>query len=314
MSETIVTRTMQRHDLDEVLELLRASLGEPPLLKRTPELFAWKHFENPFGESISLVATSAESIVGLRSFMRWNLRTPSGALVRCVRAVDTATHPAFLRRGIFRRLTEEAVEVAKSRAIDLVFNTPNTKSGSGYLSMDWTEVGPIGVMMRPTRHFLNVGSRHETARLPDLIESAHWKRIPLSRAALGLRTPRSEDYLNWRFGSHPTARYYKVETESGQAIVRPNMRKGRNELLISDLFGRDTHRAIKRAAKSTNARYLATWFSQGTPERAAARRAGLIPMPKVTALTLMARPLRELDVDVTEMSSWDLALSDLELL
>lgn len=309
-----MTRTMEKHDVDEVLELLRASLGEPPLLQRTPELFAWKHFDNPFGESISLVATAADSIVGLRSFMRWNLRTPSGATVRCVRAVDTATHPSFTRRGIFRRLTEEGIEVARSRAIDLVFNTPNAKSGSGYLSMGWTEVGPIGVLMRPTRHFLNLRSRHETARLPDAIEPAHWKRIPLSRAAIGLRTPRSESYLNWRFGSHPTARYFKVETQSGQAIVRPNMRKGRNELLISDLFGRETHRAIKRAARSTNARYLATWFSQGTPERAAAMRAGLIPVPKVTALTLMARPLQELDIDATDMASWDLGLSDLELL
>lgn len=314
MTETFTTRKMERDDVDEVLELLRVSLGEPPLLERTPELFAWKHFDNPFGESISMVATAADAIVGLRSFMRWQLQTPSGAMVRCARAVDTATHPAFLRRGTFRRLTEEAVEVAQSRAIDLIFNTPNTKSGSGYLSMGWTEVGSIGVMMRPTRHFLNVRGRHDTAGLPDAIEPAHWQRIPLSRAALGLRTPRTETYLNWRFGSHPTARYYKVATESGQAVVRPNMRRGRNELLISDLFGRDTHRAIRRAAKATNARYIATWFSQGTPERAAARRAGLVPMPGVTALTLMARPLRELDIDATSMSSWDLALSDLELL
>jgi hypothetical protein len=34
----------------------------------------------------------------------------------------------------------------------------------------------------------------------------------------------------------------------------------------------------------------------------------------VSALTLMARPLRDLDIDVTSMASWDLAISDLELL
>lgn len=314
MSNPIITRKMEKGDVEEVLELLRASLGEPPLLKRTPELFAWKHFDNPVGESIAIVAISGDSIVGFRAFMRWHLRSPSGSLVRCARPVDTATHPAFLRRGIFRRLTEEAIEVAQTRAIDLIFNTPNAKSGSGYLSMGWTEVGPIGVLMRPTRHFLNLGGRHDIAGLPDAIESAHWQRIPLGRAALGLRTPRTEAYLNWRFGSHPTARYHKVETPTGQAIVRPNMRSGRNELLISDLFGRDTHRAIGRAARATNARYIATWFSQRTPERAAARRAGLLPVPNLTALTLMARPLRELDIDATSMSSWDLALSDLELL
>jgi hypothetical protein len=43
-------------------------------------------------------------------------------------------------------------------------------------------------------------------------------------------------------------------------------------------------------------------------------RAGLMPVPGVRPLTLMARPLGELDVDVLDMSSWDLAVSDLELL
>ena len=56
------------------------------------------------------------------------------------------------------------------------------------------------------------------------------------------------------------------------------------------------------------------WFSAGTPERKAALRAGLIPVPGLTPLTLMARPLHDLDLDVFDMSNWDLAISDLELL
>ena len=63
--------------------------------------------------------------------------------------MDTATHPDFQRRGIFSRLTEAAVEAARDDGVDLVFNTPNEKSGAGYLKMGWQEVGPIGVMVRP---------------------------------------------------------------------------------------------------------------------------------------------------------------------
>jgi hypothetical protein len=59
---------------------------------------------------------------------------------------------------------------------------------------------------------------------------------------------------------------------------------------------------------------MAAWFSPGSPERAAAVRSGLVPVPRVTALTLMAKPLQDLEVDVESMSSWDLAISDLELL
>ena len=132
-----------------MLALLRSSLGETSLLQRTPDLFAWKHLDNPFGRSIILVADAGGTIAGLRAFMRWELTTPDGATLRCVRAVDTATHPDFQRRGIFSRLTEAAVEAAREDGVDLIFNTPNEKSGAGYLKMGWQEVGPIGVMVRP---------------------------------------------------------------------------------------------------------------------------------------------------------------------
>jgi hypothetical protein len=40
----------------------------------------------------------------------------------------------------------------------------------------------------------------------------------------------------------------------------------------------------------------------------------MVPVPGVTSLTLVARPLRDLPVDVTSLEGWDLAMSDLELL
>ncbi len=95
--------------------------------------------------------------------MRWELKTTKGATLRCVRAVDTATHPDFHRRGIFRRLTEQAIEEALSDGVDLVFNTPNERSGAGYLSMGWVEVGKIDAMVRPTRRLF---SRVEPAGSP----------------------------------------------------------------------------------------------------------------------------------------------------
>jgi hypothetical protein len=40
----------------------------------------------------------------------------------------------------------------------------------------------------------------------------------------------------------------------------------------------------------------------------------MMPVPGVRSLTLVARPLRELPIDVLSLANWDLALSDLELL
>ena len=85
-------------------------------------------------------------------------------------------------------------------------------------------------------------------------------------------------------------------------------------MIVADVYGPHPSAAMRQAAKKSRSGYVAAWFSPGSPERAAALRSGLLPVPGVTALTLMARPLKDLDVDIESMDSWDLAISDLELL
>lgn len=315
MAEDITIRRYEEKDLPGVLELLRVALGESPLLERTNEWFSWKHQDNPFGPSISLVAEADGRLVGLRAFMRWHLRLADGDLLRCVRAVDTATHPSYQRRGIFRNLTMAGLAIAEEEGIDLVFNTPNPKSKAGYLTMGWTEVGPIGVLARP--HPLRLG-RTSGDRLPEPDElingdPPHFEGL-VDRAPLGLRTDRNPDYFRWRFSQHPTARYLRIDAGNGTAVVRPNYRAGRRELIISELLGPSTRKAVRRVIRTSRAGYEVAWFTAGSPERRAAVTAGMIPLPWLTALTLVARPLRRLPVDVTQMDSWDLALGDLELL
>lgn len=304
-------------DLLGILEVLKASLGETPILRRTPELFTWKHRDNPFGPSIILVAVLDDRIVGVRAFMRWELETPDGSKLQCVRAVDTATHPHYARRGIFRSLTETALEVAAEDGVDMVFNTPNARSGAGYLSMGWQEVGWVGAMVRP-----RVGrSLAPVDGAPPDIESALpdakvFKSVdPAARPAIGLRTSRTKDYYDWRFASHPTARYALVAAgEHAGAIVRPAVRSGRSEVLISEVFGDDMRAAIDETVAMHRCRYAAAWFSPGTPERKACLAAGLLPVPGLRTMRLVARPLRDLGLGIFNLDTWDLAVSDLELL
>jgi GNAT superfamily N-acetyltransferase len=312
----IASRPYEDRDLEGVLDLLRAALGETPILKRTPALFAWKHLDNPFGRSILMVAEADKRIVGLRALMRWELDHPRGRL-RCVRAVDTATHPDYQRRGIFRMLTEHAVASAQADGIDLIFNTPNPQSGAGYLSMGWNEVDHIGVMARPMYGLLR--RRPPPVGAPD---PAEFTDVPVltaepivaTRTSARLRTPRTADYLKWRFTDHPTARYVLYSSGADAVIVRPNIRKGRRELVVSDIFGPAPDKLLRPWLRKCGADYAAGWFSKDSPERRAAVRAGLLPVPRMQSLRLIARPLRSLPIDVFDLNNWDFAMSDLELL
>ncbi len=315
MSE-IATREATPDDTPQILEVLRSALGETPLLKRTPEQWGWKHEINPFGESIVLVATAGERIAGVRAFMRWRLVAPEGVVLECVRPVDTATHPDFERRGIFRTLTMEALELARDKGVHLVFNTPNARSGAGYLSMGWKEVGKIGVLVRP-RVGRAVSPSEQTAPaltgvLPDGVVFRPVDVV--DRPPRGLRTERTPAYQQWRFESHPTVRYALVPSDEGGAAVRAGIRGSRVELVLSDLLGAADGRLVRRVARSSRARYVAGFFSKGSPERRAAIAGGMIPVPGVQALTLVARPLTSIDIDVHDLGCWDIATSDLELL
>lgn len=317
MADATIIRPYRSEDLDDVLDLMRLSLGEGPLRRRTREVFAWKHLDNPFGRSIMLVARAEGKLVGFRAFMRWELTGPRGDTVRCVRPVDTATHPEHLRQGIFRRLTLEALDIASAEGVELVFNTPNRRSGAGYSTMGWVEVGGVDVLVRPSLSMLRRSSRDGRPPRPsDLIADPGSTRDLTStrRPAMGLTTKRHPVYLDWRFARNPTARYAVVGDGDGQAVLRPNLRRDRRELVISDIFGSQPSLAARAARRGSHPDYLVASFQRRTPERSALLRAGLVPVPGLRALTLYARPMVDLPYDVTSMSAWDLALSDLELL
>jgi GNAT superfamily N-acetyltransferase len=315
MTTVTSTRLLEDGDTDEVLELMRLSLGESRLLERTTELFHWKHVNNPFGRSYGLVAEDGGRIVGLRTFMRWDLVTGEGETLRCVRAVDTATHPDHQGKGIFRRLTEEAVEVARDDGIAMIFNTPNEKSKPGYLKMGWREVGVIGALIRPSLSMLTrveeTAAESPETFLQDPTSTASLELV--DRAPLGLRTRKTPEYLKWRFATHPTARYFVVGHGAGQAVLRPNVRRGRRELVVADLFG-EPNAAARVAVSARGRAYLATWFSHNSPERKAVVRRAFVPLPGLAALTLVMRPLRDLPESYQSLDAWDSSVSDFELL
>lgn len=298
--------------------------GEP-----NEDLFRWKHLANPFGTSPAWVARVGGTLAGFRTLMRWEWVGPDGTVQRAVRAVDTATDPAFQGRGIFRTLTLEAVRALVDDGVDFVFNTPNDQSRPGYLKMGWQELGRVPVAAGP----LSMGGavRMARARVP----AAKWSeevalgvpavdvlgdRVAVARLLGdqpppgGLTTRRSPEFLGWRYAAGPLRyRAFLAGTrpDEGFALFRVRRRGAARELTLCDVVvpsGSPVSRTelvgrLRRAARGAGVDYLIA--AERRPlTRWSVRLPGQGPRLTWRPLCRQVAP---------RLGSWELCLGDLEL-
>lgn len=356
MTQAVATEIQIRpyvpDDESSVLELLRKCLGETENLQRKPEVWRWKHIENPFGRSYALVASDPGGrVVGLRAFLRWEF-LERGATMRAVRAVDTAVDPEFRRGGLFTRLTLRALDDVRAERTAFVFNTPNDKSLPGYLKMGWREVGAVAPLIKVTHYprFLSAmtlqklfarrnGADPGAGRVYP--QESFYKSPPPSAALdlidaadLGglidadsriwdgmLRTRRSPAYLRWRYGKHPTIRYRAVVLGStarpeAVAIFRPNTRFGLREVVLSEmLVGEADRRLISRLVGAVVQRVRADYLVAYFPAGTFHRRsleAAGFKKVPIGGMTLATNPLDGPRAELMELNSWGLSIGDLE--
>jgi GNAT superfamily N-acetyltransferase len=327
---TVPTEISVRRAIDAdraaVLDLLADSLGWDRD-DTFADFFRWKHEENPFGRSPAWVAVEHDTVVGFRTFLRWEFDHPDGRTRRGVRAVDTATSPEQQGRGIFRRLTLTAVDELTAEGVDFVFNTPNAQSRPGYLRMGWSTVGRLPVVAR-LGGIASV-SRMRASRVP----AERWPVATSAGAvasellahprvhdllatvgpAAGLRTARTPAYLRWRYGLAGLG-YRAIamgdDPAAGLAIFRVRRRGGATEAGISDVIvplGADgtRRRLLTLVARETGADYA---IRVGRP----LLRAGYVPFPRQGPI-LTWRPLAD-RTPAPSLGDLDLSLGDVELL
>lgn len=336
-------------DEPAIIDLLQRTVGETVASRKTAEFWRWKHSESPFGASYSICAwdDSQNELAGLRTLMWWSFRAPDGSLRRAARAVDTATHPAHQRKGIFSRLTRAAIEDLREEGAAFIFNTPNHQSLPGYLKMGWSEVTRWPIFIRPVS-WLELGRtyfakwrkgdggerapddclgglmawtdfRAEHGRKMDEVVSRH-ERL---RTQVGYRTERTPAFLDWRYGRHPDIDYGVHAVTDGEGlrgvVVARSVRsiRGLSALVIVELFLRDpTSRegafVLKSLRRTTSCDYLVAHFAPRTIERGAIRRSGFTRAPG-RGYTFAARPLTEVPDELTRPNAWDLTLCELEI-
>ena len=344
------TRGYRPEDEAEVLELLKLSLGESPVLQRTPALWQWKHQNSPFGPSYVRVACNETGLlVGMRAFMRWEFQI-EGLKVRAVRAVDTATHPDYRRMGIFANLTSQVVDDTREDGVDLIFNTPNSFSLPGYLKLGWQRAASVQPMVKVlnyprfafglARHGLKLRSsppswdmmeffREEPTPVATILERREAVEQLLNQDGAAneqsgrFGTHRSWDYLRWRYADHPTIPYWAVSIDDdsgllGCAIYRTNVRFGLKEVVLCELLvsqaGQDVGRKLlNRLRAALKADYLIAHFPNGSAHRHILKEGGFRVISK-RGIDFAVRPLAiDLPRDPLIFDNWSLTMGDLEL-
>lgn len=321
----LTVRRATVEDRTAVLRLLSASLGWVPD-ESFERFFVWKHERSPFGPSPAWVALDRGDVVGFRTFMRWELEGAGRAVWRAVRAVDTATHPAYQGRGIFRRLTLHALGEMAGDGVDLVFNTPNAKSRPGYLTMGWSELGrlPVAVVPRSPAALVRMArarvpaerwSEPSTAGRPavDVLATQGVEELLASRPPpRSLRTNATAAFVQWRYGFAPLA--YRAVTlgadaAEGLAVFRVRRRGGAREaavcLMLAPAAEQRAERALARAVVRASGADYAIRLGGGALRGGYVRLPGQGPV--LTWRAVQGEP------PGGQLADWDLALGDVEL-
>jgi GNAT superfamily N-acetyltransferase len=319
-------RRIEPGDRSAVLELLSASLGWLPN-EHFDSFFSWKHEENPFGPSPGWVAVDRGSVVGFRTFLRWEYERADGEVHRAVRAVDTATHPDHQGRGIFRQLTLRALDELAQEGVGFVFNTPNSQSRPGYLKMGWTEVGRLPTSVRLTSlrspwrmvrsrvpaERWSTPSRAGRPALEVLADPSVRDLLDAITPDARFRTRRTPEYLRWRYGFGPLEYRALTVTDraaDGFAVFRLRRRGSSLECALVEVLVPEGDRAARRGlirslAVASGADYL---IRIGGP---VADRSGFIRAPQQGPM-LTWRPLGDGGAG-GRLGDWDLSLGDVEL-
>jgi len=248
----MIIRNATPKDIPAIVALLQLSLGES-LIKKSSESWNYKHVDNPFGVSQVLLAFEGDILVGVRAFMKWQWQL-GDEVWNAYRAVDTATHPDYQGKGIFKKLTLQALDEIKKEGETFVFNTPNNNSRPGYLKMGWQIIDAIELAVVPTilyaipYFFLKVKLENaiSTAQLNQLCNTYN---RDLSEKKV-IFTPKSSAYLKWRYEENPLQDYVIFSSNDCYTVFYIKRHGLFNELRVVETIGSNQKQHLKKMKKA----------------------------------------------------------------
>lgn len=151
-------------DVEHIVTLFKLCLGTAGGAP-TVAFWNWKHNENPAGVSPVILAWDEDQLIGIRAFMCFRFIKNNQTYVG-YRPVDTATHPDYQGKGIFKNLTLTLLEdLKKKEETAFIFNTPNSQSKPGYLKMGWVAWGKPLLQLLPAFSIFGTRFKQDQERL-----------------------------------------------------------------------------------------------------------------------------------------------------
>lgn len=309
-------RRIEAGDLPQVIDLFKICLGTEG---GTPDeaFWRWKHEQNPFGPSDVLVAFDGDKLIGLRAFMRWEWQLKSEVLYAC-RAVDTATHPDYRGKGIFKQLTLQLWnELQETNPALFIYNTPNSSSKPGYLKMGWRVLGKpsVQVAINPFGWFLK---EKEIEKGKRLLGAFDWSTIKQDAATSSfIHTHAVPGYYAWRYQQIPDRAYGAFVYEKGQTklllVYTLRKRSVFYELRICEILPltntidpTSISTAVRKAAKQLGCAFV-TYIGEGSSFLSQ------YISKYIPEVTVRVAATSYTAASVTSMSNWNFSMGDLEL-
>lgn len=332
---TMQIRPATPQDKPAIIGLLKTSLGEG-LIPKSEALWNWKHEQNPFGASFVLLAEENGTLIGLRVFMQWQWRW-RGTVYKAIRAVDTATHPDHQRKGIFKKLNLQQIELCKQQGIHFVFNTPNDQSRPGNLKMGWVQQGRMPLKFKVLNpialaYAIVFKNGKGAAGAGDPTPAQTWDpRVfeLMDKYQVNdehLNTALSSSYIRWRYTNNPLFRYnYFTDFENYLLIGRIKSHSFTKELRLVDCMffnkastnrhiSSQISKAVLPYCKNNKIQVISFSGQQYQTYRSALNWMGIIPVQnRGPIVTLRDLNMNEKFPELLDIKNWGYSLGDMEL-
>jgi hypothetical protein len=187
--------------------------------------FEWKYKQNPVGTMVGFEALHRGKPIASYGMIP-ELYSIAGKDVRVYQSMDTMTHPAYQRRGLFGKLAEltYAHVLEKEGRLDMI-GVPGAMSHGGFVKkLNWRDLKHVRTFFAPRavhaairrlRRPRSLTFRYVSELTPELAHHLE-HRPPSARPIANALHPA---FFDWRVFQNPTRRLRVVQMHEGRDLV-----------------------------------------------------------------------------------------------